>query len=163
MIEGVERLREGECILCEHREFERPDDLLRPLRRDGRRRGHEATRARGSPLAPSSSPVEHITKRVQQSRLSSGRRAAGASERCCSPGQPRTGCTVQLSCSKLKRLFEIECDDLAARELDHEVAHRGDRNHPRDPLPVLGAELGVARADLGARRIESACRADRRP
>ena len=28
MIKGVEGLRKGECILCEHGEFERPDDLF---------------------------------------------------------------------------------------------------------------------------------------
>ena len=47
-----------------------------------------------------------------------------------------------------ERLVEIEGDHLAARELDQEVAHGGDADHPRDALALLVAQLGVALADF---------------
>ena len=47
-------------------------------------------------------------------------------------------------------LVDIEDDDLAARELDHEVADGGDADHAGDALAFGFAQLGIALADLAA-------------
>ena len=59
-----------------------------------------------------------------------------------------------VSPSKAERLFEVERDDLAARELDQEVAHRRDADEPGDPLRLVFGELRVALADFLARLLD---------
>ena len=134
VIEGVERLRKRERILREHRELQRADHLLDDFVQP---RGIEHERPE---LVAAVVAVELAGRDVAQGLEQRGfvetiallqllKDVVRADDRVLD-----VGAAFAL---EAERLLEIERDHLAARELDHEVAHGGNRDHPRDALALV--------------------------
>ena len=124
VIEAIERLREAERVLGQHRELQRAHDLLDDLVEPGRIE-HQAPQL----------VAFRACQRLGGSVSTAARTAASSRPvRSCSFGEDVVGANhgvLQIRAAfafEAERLVDVERDDLAARVLDHEVPHRGDRN-----------------------------------